>query len=283
MLFSEIKPYIRFARYLILNNESEYSKVYPLDARFLYTQKGEGEIEVGGEVYKMKAGSALYINSGVKYHLKTPEKSVTYLAVNFDFTCARRDVNYPVPPCNEKEFSEDKILENVNFSDATEFNSHMYVEDLRNSENDMISINKEYYKKIIYYENAISAKFTNILIKLARQIKAENVFDGNKETVEKIVDFIRENYKMSLSNKVIGEYFNFHPNYISSMIKIYTGMPLHKYLTHIKIANASNLLNTSDLTVGEIAAECGFCDIGHFSKTFKKITGVSPVSYKKLK
>ena len=192
-------------------------------------------------------------------------------------------MNFPVPPCEEKEFSKDKIIENVNFSDALEFNTYMYVEDLRSIESDMLGINKEYYKKIIYYENVISLKLTNILIKFARELKAESVFDSNRETVEKILDFIRENSKRNLTNKVIGDYFNFHPNYISNMVKIYTGMPLHQYLIHIKILDSVNLLNLGKLTVGEIADECGFCDMGHFSKTFKKIMGVSPNAYKNLK
>ena len=181
------------------------------------------------------------------------------------------------------EYSKSKIIEHIEFSDATEFNDYMYVEDLRNCEKDLININNEYYKKIIYYENGISASLVNVLIKLARQIKAQTVFDGNKETVEKIIGFVRENYKQNLTNKIIGDYFNFHPNYISNMIKIYTGMPLHQYLIHIKVANAADLLNSGNLSISEVALNCGFCDIGHFSKTFKKITGVSPMNYKKLK
>ena len=86
MLFNEIKPYVRFSRYLLLDAKSLYFPTYPCDARVFYTQKGSGQIEIEGNIYEMKEGSAVYINSGVKYHLKTPVKSVTYLAVNFDFT-----------------------------------------------------------------------------------------------------------------------------------------------------------------------------------------------------
>ena len=44
-----------------------------------------------------------------------------------------------------------------------------------------------------------------------------------------------------------------------------------------RIERAKNLLLSDEqYTVGEIARELNFSDIYHFSKTFKKICGVSP-------
>jgi AraC-like DNA-binding protein len=40
------------------------------------------------------------------------------------------------------------------------------------------------------------------------------------------------------------------------------------------------LLTTTDLPLREIAQSCGFADVHHFSKAFKRIVGVSPGAYR---
>ena len=41
------------------------------------------------------------------------------------------------------------------------------------------------------------------------------------------------------------------------------------------------LLHYSDIEIDNIASKCGYCDRSHFSKAFKKTTGVAPASYRK--
>ena len=79
------------------------------------------------------------------------------------------------------------------------------------------------------------------------------------------------------------EYFGFHKNYISTMIKEYTGMPLHRYLNRVRISHALDMLNDGDIPIGEIARLCGFCDIYYFSRYFKSAVGVSPSEYRRTR
>jgi AraC-like DNA-binding protein len=51
----------------------------------------------------------------------------------------------------------------------------------------------------------------------------------------------------------------------------------------MRIKRAVELLADSDLNVSESAYSLGFSDPFHFSKTFKKETGLSPAHYRKLK
>ncbi|MEK8126610.1 AraC family transcriptional regulator [Paenibacillus filicis] len=52
------------------------------------------------------------------------------------------------------------------------------------------------------------------------------------------------------------------------------------YVNKIRLQKAQTLLASTDLSVGEVALKAGFPDIHHFSKQFKKWTGVSPSKYK---
>jgi len=42
------------------------------------------------------------------------------------------------------------------------------------------------------------------------------------------------------------------------------------------------MLENGDMPIGSIAEECGYYDIAYFSRTFKKITKVSPSQYRRL-
>ncbi len=86
-----------------------------------------------------------------------------------------------------------------------------------------------------------------------------------------------------LTNARIGEVFGYNPNYVGDLIKSAINYPLHKYIERVRLERAVDLLMTSDVSVGDIAELCGFCDIYHFSKTFKKRFGASPSSYRKNK
>jgi transcriptional regulator GlxA family with amidase domain len=59
------------------------------------------------------------------------------------------------------------------------------------------------------------------------------------------------------------------------------GMPPHAYLVHLRIDHARSLLTTTDAGQAEIAALCGFADVPHFSKVFRRATGQPPGEYRR--
>lgn len=59
------------------------------------------------------------------------------------------------------------------------------------------------------------------------------------------------------------------------------GTSVRKYLTRIRIENATEMLLTGDQPITEIALHCGFYDHAHFSRTFKKQMQCSPGEYRK--
>ncbi len=60
------------------------------------------------------------------------------------------------------------------------------------------------------------------------------------------------------------------------------GTSPNKYITSKRLEKAQTLLNTTDLSISEIAYDCGFSDVGYFSKTFKKHYNLSPSDIRKI-
>ena len=59
------------------------------------------------------------------------------------------------------------------------------------------------------------------------------------------------------------------------------GRPPHQFLLHLRIQRAQDLLHHTSLTMREISDQCGFSDVHHFAKTFKRLSGQTPGSYRR--
>ncbi|MBP2655633.1 MAG: AraC-type DNA-binding protein [Firmicutes bacterium] len=77
------------------------------------------------------------------------------------------------------------------------------------------------------------------------------------------------------------EYFHFHPNYLSMMMKKITGRNFTNILHEAKLSKASVLLSNSELAVAEIANLVGYQNINFFYQIFKKSYGVTPAEFRK--
>jgi AraC-like DNA-binding protein len=59
------------------------------------------------------------------------------------------------------------------------------------------------------------------------------------------------------------------------------GSSMHKRLTKVRIRHAEALLLSSDLPIGDIALECGFATIQHFSRVFKEVHRQTPLEFRR--
>ena len=55
-----------------------------------------------------------------------------------------------------------------------------------------------------------------------------------------------------------------------------------KYLTHVRMERAKELLQQTNLPVSEICVQVGYSDLKHFTQNFKKDTKLNPGQYRKL-
>ena len=74
---------------------------------------------------------------------------------------------------------------------------------------------------------------------------------------------------------------NLSPSRFTVVFRDHFGCSPHQYFLRLRIEHAQALLRTTDLPIREIAESCGFADVHHFSKAFKRIVHSSPGAFRR--
>jgi two-component system response regulator YesN len=99
--------------------------------------------------------------------------------------------------------------------------------------------------------------------------------------VEKAKEFVASNYMRQISYKDAAKAVFVSPSYFLALFKKEAGLTFTDYLCELRMAKAKELLRSSPLSVTEIAYEVGFNDPNYFSSTFKRVTGLSAMEWRK--
>lgn len=96
-----------------------------------------------------------------------------------------------------------------------------------------------------------------------------------------IIDRIDADYASAIGVKELAQSVHISPDYLGRVFKEVTGQAVGTYIRTVRIRNACRLLSSTQRTVADIAAACGFADTKNFYSAFKKHTGLLPGDYRK--
>lgn len=119
-----------------------------------------------------------------------------------------------------------------------------------------------------------------LCLQLSEALK-HRINEANKP-VRDAQKFIQAHYASNINLDEISGMVGFSPSYFSTLFKRETGYNFLEYVTMIRIKQAKQILSESHKSILEIAYEVGYQDLKHFTKQFKKITGLNPSQYRKL-
>lgn len=103
---------------------------------------------------------------------------------------------------------------------------------------------------------------------------------GAQELFESVSDYIHTHYMDELSVKNLAEQSGVNENRLFYVFQKYASMGPGDYLRTYRLNRARNLLVTTPLSVGVVAAQVGYPDALYFSRTFKKHFGVAPSAFR---
>lgn len=98
--------------------------------------------------------------------------------------------------------------------------------------------------------------------------------------VNNAVAYMKKNYSHKLTLKEVADNIYVSQWHLSKLLNRHTGQSFSELLNTIRVDQAKELLKDPALRIGDVAEEVGFLDLAHFSRVFKKITGISANEYR---
>lgn len=227
-----------------------------------YVNRGKGTIFAGDKKYAVHAGQCFVFYPDEKVYYEADELDpwcyswVAFDGSNADFYLRRAGIErgtLVITQCDQH------LLENA-------FEQLMHI--------DLADINKD-------------LKFISLLYLILSAIMVERPTKGVKHRqnhpviyVKNAIKFIQDNYAQEISVQELARHLALERKYFSRIFKQSIGVSPATYITNYRLLQACELLEKSDLSIGEIAVSVGYDNQFSFSRAFRKYKGTSPSEYR---
>lgn len=103
---------------------------------------------------------------------------------------------------------------------------------------------------------------------------------STQQVVALVRQYLREHYTENIDMGILAAKFGFSSAYLTKIFNKHEGCSPVKYLTTLRIQQASHLLASTNLSIREVGERVGYPDQFYFSNVFRKTTGQSPSVYR---
>lgn len=101
-----------------------------------------------------------------------------------------------------------------------------------------------------------------------------------RSVAQRVKEYIDLYYYNDISLDSLAEVFRVSGSYISKTFAETYNTGFQTYLSELRIEKAKELLKNTDLSIQAVCQKVGFMSYNSFSRTFKRITGISAKEYR---
>ncbi len=128
-------------------------------------------------------------------------------------------------------------------------------------------------------------EFRASLLKIGLELMDDKkgiLIDKIKKVIVELIHYTEKPLKINFSD-YLSEKLNHDYTYLANLFSEVEGITIEHYIIFHKIERVKELLFYDELSLKEIAYKLHYSSIAHLSNQFKKITGLTPSHFKKLK
>lgn len=132
-------------------------------------------------------------------------------------------------------------------------------------------------------------KFLNILHKLATIDGAYTLastsfakvrIDEENQRILKVKDYITKNYRDEIRLSVLAKLACMSESAFSRYFKLHTGRTVSEFIMELRLGYASRMLVDTTKSIAEISFLCGYNNLSHFNRVFRRKKGCSPGEFR---
>ncbi|MCY6490272.1 helix-turn-helix domain-containing protein [Leptolyngbya sp. GGD] len=102
----------------------------------------------------------------------------------------------------------------------------------------------------------------------------------SQHSLQQVLDYIHSHLERDLSLDTLSNLANMSKYHFIYLFKQSKGMTPHQYVIQQRIHRAKEMLGDRKLAISGIGLACGFANQSHFTRLFRKHTGVAPKAYR---
>ena len=148
-------------------------------------------------------------------------------------------------------------------------------------ENFVGKMQRETEKKTLGLRAFLMASFFEFQVEISKISSKTASTLSHEHEVGTLVSFFVTHYNENITLDDCSKLTHMSRSSLNRFFNEYYNMSPLSYLMNVRLAQAESLLFSSDLSITNIAFDCGFRDSNYFSKLFKKMNGLSPHQYRK--
>ena len=229
---------------------------------YLLSETGSGRIEIQGKKYILDEGEGVLIAPSVShsYHRISPEWR----------TCFARFTG---------------TLEGA-LPQALENRPVIFTEKSRSAKiRRIISLAVEQYQNPPIDTRVVSIYSYQLFMEFIEGLYTHDLLNEPlyAKYLQPVIEEIEKNYSLNLTVEGLSHMVYISPQYLTRLFVRFLGCPASEYLTTFRVNQArAILISNPHLKVQDIARLTGFSSSSHFITAFRKITGRTPLEFRKL-
>jgi AraC-like DNA-binding protein len=139
--------------------------------------------------------------------------------------------------------------------------------------------------KHTYFSASLCVKLSEyLIIKIAESLMPWHTAETPAfTTYQRCHRFIWSNYARVQTLEQIARECHVDPAYLCRLFRRYAHQSPYQFLMRLKMNMAAERLQNQELLVKQVATQLGFKDPFHFSRAFKKVFGISPDEFRRLR
>ncbi len=138
-----------------------------------------------------------------------------------------------------------------------------------------------YSRENMLYASSVFFHFLGSLRYLQQYRNAAKDESAENDLVTAAIHYMKENTEKKLSLTEIADHIGYSPSHFSILFNKRTGYSPIYYFNQLKIQQACQLLDFTDMKINQVCYKVGIDDSYYFSRLFSKMMGMSPKLYKK--
>lgn len=132
----------------------------------------------------------------------------------------------------------------------------------------------DYIRSMVINEN-LNALLTRIM-QNSRNSQSQVHISEKRRNLQDVKQYLDEHFQEKITLDNLADHFFMNKHYLGRIFHEQFGASVNNYIIYLRVSHAKHLLRFTNLTIEEIANNCGIYDANYFSRMFKKIEGVSP-------